>query len=265
MRKKTRYPKLSDIYSEGIGDLYGAITFKGTGNYGVGNHLQLAGGLDPAVQKIKDQEDEEHNQNIDNQQFISGRYKKSFGGPIGPIEPTQGNINRGIGANPRGALSHLKTPMVQKLVQNEQRVPGDWMYRDMKGTPIDSLERPTRHVPSDHRAEIESDKKSSLEQYMDEVEAMEEYLSEVYPYTTIDNLGDSSREGRVDQFHWLIAPRDFLRELEPQEDTPYGQMGVLVAPKKFVPDSFEGSEGPEDDWAQEQYEEYRKAYGDTYE
>lgn len=254
--KKSKYPKLSQLYREGIGDLYGSDTFWGTGNYGIGNQKQLAA-IDPSVKKIQDQEQEEHNANIDNLQGRLGKWKKSFGGPIGPIEPTQSDVNRGIGSNPKGGSSKLKTPMVQKLSQQEQRLPGDGLYRDMRGTPIDSLEEPVRHVPSDRGVEIDIEMKKSLEDYMDAVEQHCEYIAEVYPYTSIAKQGNVSNTGRVDQGGFLVAPKDFLKDIEAPEDSPFGQMGVVVSPRDFVPDSFEGRKDYTDDWTDEHYSDYR--------
>lgn len=249
---------LKQIFIEGIGDFYGADTFQGTGNYGVGNQRQLLA-IDPAVKNIQDQEQEELNRNVDHLQARLRKWKKSFGGPIGPIEPTQVNINRGIGSNPIGGGSKLKLPLVQKLVDvyrdelEEQRIPGDWMYRDMRGNPENSLEAPRRHVPSDRAAEIAQEMEKSHEDYSEAVENHYEELQEAYPYTTIDKIGGDPKIGRVDPRSNLIYPRDFLSDIKPQDETNYGNMSTLVAPKKYVPDSFEGRQDYTDDWTDEHY------------
>jgi hypothetical protein len=61
-------------------NFYGNPSFGGTGNYGMGGQTQLAHfGLNPATEKIADQEQEESEQNIEDQEWINNKYRRGFG------------------------------------------------------------------------------------------------------------------------------------------------------------------------------------------
>lgn len=61
-------------------NFYGNPSFGGTGNYGRGGHTQLAHyGLNPATEKIAEQEQEELEQNIENQEWINNKYRRGMG------------------------------------------------------------------------------------------------------------------------------------------------------------------------------------------
>lgn len=268
---------LKELYSEAIGDTMGSDTLRGTGNFGMGNTRQLAGGLDPATKKIEDQEQAEINQNIDDLAWsISGKFREPPK-PLGPNEPAQANINRGVGSSPQGGTTmstvdvslnpyggddvydedeSLEEQFMTAPPAGSQRTPGDSRYRDLPGfPPMDTLVDPQHHVPSDNRAEMEAyydDQEEDYQAWLKQKQLDEDLvqLTPTEPY----KMGRRGGDEMVTSDEWLIDPQDHLNP-PTNDDTPsgLGGMGVLVAPKDFVPADWQSAKNGTDDYTEENF------------
>lgn len=288
-KKSIRYPTLKELFLEQESLHYGSRSFFGTGNYGVGNDAQLIV-KNPATKFVKSLEDEEHNQNIFDQDNISRKWKKSNLGPIGPIEPTQHKINRGIQKNPQSHWTGFNLPLPQKLGQESPHgiLPMEFVPDDLPETDFNhdeayeiagptnlhnlngALSKPGHFTPSDRKREIEVEMDKAADDYYDSTRSKFGTLGSpeveigdpddpptqsLWPYTTPDKLGDVTNIGNPRGDDQLALPMNFMgdEDVDPSDASPLHGMSSTVQPKKFVPDPYEGPPENTDYWARANY------------
>jgi hypothetical protein len=193
-------PQMTDdvnrIKKEVIGagpSVNGNPSFRG-GPYGHGNKKQLATNLNPATQKIEDQEQEEHNKNVKSQNWID----KKFPDPNEVVYTSERNESDAFAPAP-----HL---------------PGNRREN--------SIEAPEIHVPLE-------DPRETDKYLIDMIEEVLEEVGGLYPYSfksTMPDLNPNNNEEEEGHFTLdpakkspgagmgqVLAPKDFIPGEAPQQ------------------------------------------------
>lgn len=258
--------KLKNIFLEFTGPyMDGDPTFRGTGNFGIGGQRQLAANLNPATEKIRKQEDSEHDQNVDDERWNLGKYQP-LASPLGPKDNEDSLFSVKEGPAYDNSINRLRDlpgfPVMNTLVRPKQFVPDQeddaiYLGPTLDGKPLQD-DKETEEDLNDLLGDLSLDKNETDELILfnssREEENIQELLNNIHA-TYPNKLGRNNM--RINSLAWYKnqispdePPQDTWRGMwrEPSSHNPSNltmdetiplSHGAIGFPKNFVPADYE--------------------------